>query len=171
LVKQLRQFKNVGNRQGGEGVKPNHVKYDVTPIAARTATTATMARALSNPLTVGCGTGRGAFGCDRGAAGRGAGAGVAGPAAAEEWIGAERPDEVGGGGNGAGADGPPGGKVGNLIVGAAEGFGGRLMRTVSFLGWIFEVSGLGGTAPPGTFGILSAISLTAKLKSGHAPVK
>ncbi len=30
--------------------------------------------------------------------------------------------------------GPPGGSVGNLIVGAAEGFGGRLMRTVSFLG-------------------------------------
>jgi hypothetical protein len=30
--------------------------------------------------------------------------------------------------------GPPGGSVGNLIVGAAEGFGGKLMRTVSFLG-------------------------------------
>ena len=30
--------------------------------------------------------------------------------------------------------GPPGGSVGNLIVGAAEGLGGRLMRTVSFLG-------------------------------------
>lgn len=30
--------------------------------------------------------------------------------------------------------GPPGGSVGNLMVGAAEGFGGRLIRTVSFLG-------------------------------------
>jgi len=30
--------------------------------------------------------------------------------------------------------GPPGGNVGNLMVGAAEGFGGKLMRTVSFLG-------------------------------------
>jgi hypothetical protein len=30
--------------------------------------------------------------------------------------------------------GPPGGSVGNLMVGAAEGFGGKLMRTVSFLG-------------------------------------
>ena len=30
--------------------------------------------------------------------------------------------------------GPPGGSVGNLMVGAAEGLGGKLMRTVSFLG-------------------------------------
>ena len=130
-----------------------------------------MAKALSNPLIVGAGAGRGAEGCERGADGRGAGAGVAGPAAC---TGAERPEEVGGGGKGAGADGPagpPGGKVGNLIVGAAEGFGGKLMRTVSFFGWILEVSGLGGSPPPGTFGILSAISLTAKVKSGHAPVK
>ena len=54
--------------------------------------------------------------------------------------------------------GPPGGSVGNLIVGAAEGFGGRLIRTVSFFGWTFPVSFLGGTAPLGMFGILSAIS-------------
>jgi hypothetical protein len=57
------------------------------------------------------------------------------------------------------ADGPPGGRVGNLMVGAAEGLGGKLMRTVSFLGWTFELSGgLGGTAPPGKFGLLSAIN-------------
>ena len=31
-------------------------------------------------------------------------------------------------------EGPPGGRVGSLMVGAAEGLGGRLMRTVSFLG-------------------------------------
>jgi hypothetical protein len=30
--------------------------------------------------------------------------------------------------------GPPGGNVGNLIVGAADGLGGKLIRTVSFLG-------------------------------------
>ena len=30
--------------------------------------------------------------------------------------------------------GPPGGNVGSLIVGAADGLGGKLMRTVSFLG-------------------------------------
>ena len=54
--------------------------------------------------------------------------------------------------------GPPGGRVGNLIVGAAEGLGGRLMRTVSFFGWTFPVSFLGGTAPAGTLGIFSAIT-------------
>ena len=46
--------------------------------------------------------------------------------------------------------GPPG-KVGSLIV--ALGLGGKLMRTVSFLGWTFEGSGgFGGTAPLGIFG-------------------
>ena len=64
------------------------------------------------------------------------GAEVIGAAAAR--VGAAWPVEVGGGatdeaGDGA-TDGPPGGKVGSLIVGAAEGLGGRLMRTVSFLG-------------------------------------
>src|ERR1700686_2987908 len=59
---------------------------------------------------------------------------------------------------GAPAEGPPGGSVGNLMVGAAEGLGGRLMRTVSFLGWTFEASGgLGGTMPPGKLGLFSAI--------------
>jgi len=63
------------------------------------------------------------------------------------------------------ADGPPGGSVGNLIVGAADGLGGKLMRTVSFLGWTLPVSFLGGTAPPGVFGMFSAITLIClKLK-------
>jgi hypothetical protein len=53
--------------------------------------------------------------------------------------------------------GPPGGKVGSLMVGAAEGFGGKLMRTVSFFGWTLPVSFFGGTAPAGTFGIFSGI--------------
>jgi len=46
-----------------------------------------------------------------------------------------------------------------LIVGAAEGFGGKLIRTVSFFGWTLPVSFLGGTAPPGMLGMFSAISL------------
>jgi hypothetical protein len=50
------------------------------------------------------------------------------------------------------------GKVGSLIVGEAVGFGGKLMRTVSFLGWTLTASaGFGGTAPEGKFGI-SAIT-------------
>ena len=59
---------------------------------------------------------------------------------------------------GAGAAAAPGGSVGSFIVGAAEGLGGKLIRTVSFLGWTFPVSFLGGTAPLGMFGILSAIN-------------
>lgn len=49
--------------------------------------------------------------------------------------------------------GPPGGKVGSLIVGAAVGLGGKLMRTVSFLGCTLPVSFFGGgTTPDGTGG-------------------
>jgi hypothetical protein len=43
------------------------------------------------------------------------------------------------------------------MVGAADGLGGKLMRTVSFLGWTFPVSFFGGTAPLGMFGMFSAI--------------
>ena len=46
--------------------------------------------------------------------------------------------------------GPPGGSVGSLMVGAAVGFGGKLMRTVSFFGCTLPVSFFGGgTAPDG----------------------
>jgi hypothetical protein len=64
----------------------------------------------------------------------GAGAAAAGAAAVFK---------AGAGAAGAGAEaltglgapvGPPGGNVGSLMVGAAVGFGGKLMRTVSFLG-------------------------------------
>ena len=74
---------------------------------------------------------------------------------------------------GAGAEappvGPPGGSVGSLIVGAAEGLGGRFIRTVSFLGWIFEASGgLGGKAPPGKLGLFSAIiNFQVKVERSH----
>ena len=64
---------------------------------------------VAPPAAVG---GRGAGGADA------AGAGVA----ATPEAGAE------------GAAGPPAGMVGSLIVGEELGFGGRLMRTVSFLG-------------------------------------
>jgi hypothetical protein len=48
--------------------------------------------------------------------------------------------------------GPPGGSVGNLMVGAAVGFGGKLMRTVSFLGWTLPVDFFSGSAPVGVPG-------------------
>ena len=55
--------------------------------------------------------------------------------------------------------GPPGGSVGSLMVGAVDGLGGKLMRTVSFLGWTLPVSFLtGGTAPVGAPGIFCGIS-------------
>jgi hypothetical protein len=44
-----------------------------------------------------------------------------------------------------------------LIVGAAEGLGGNVIRTVSFLGWTLPVSFFGGTAPPGMPGISAII--------------
>jgi hypothetical protein len=114
-----------------------------------------------------------------GAIGRGAGAaGLAEGAGAETRAGVAGPadDEGAGALAGAGAatgtattatgaaaalaDGdPPGARVGNLIVGADVGLGGKLMRTVSFFGWTFDASaGLGGWAPPGDVGILSAIT-------------
>ena len=61
--------------------------------------------------------------------------------------------------------------AGILIVGAAVGFGGKLIRTVSFFGWILPDSlalgGAGGGVAPGPvgiFGLLSAISVGFKLR-------
>ena len=136
----------------------------VLTAAAITTMAATTASALSSALTAGRGAGAGAR--------DGEGRGATGAAAALEPVGVAIC--VGGGkDDGAPAVGPPGGKVGNLMVGAAEGFGGRLMRTVSFLGWTLEPSGgFGGTAPPGKLGMFSAINLfQANLKLGAAPVK
>ena len=49
--------------------------------------------------------------------------------------------------------GPPGGSVGNLIVGVAVGFGGKSIRTVSFLGCaVFESGSSGSAAAVATFG-------------------
>jgi hypothetical protein len=104
--------------------------------AAITATMAAMANPTSSPLTVAeedaplggaarragaeAGAGRWATGAEEA---RGAAAAGAAPAATGGAAGAlEAPV------------GPPGGSVGSLIVGAAVGLGGRLIRTVSFLG-------------------------------------
>jgi len=128
-----------------------------------------MAKPLSNPLkpvTTGATIGRGAA---TGAADLATVAGVerAGAAAAGGGVGGAGALEAGAtaGATATGAaepmlgGGPPGASVGSLIVGADVGLGGKLMRTVSFLGWTFEASaGLGGSAPPGGVGTLSAIS-------------
>ena len=79
-------------------------------------------------------------------------------AARGTWAGAGAPTAGAGAAPGPPV-GPPGGSVGSLMVGAAEGLGGKLMRTVSFLGWTLPVSFFGGTAPPGVLGMLSAIKL------------
>jgi len=57
------------------------------------------------------------------------------------------------------AESPLGGTAGSLMVGAVEGLGGKLIRTVSFLGWTFPVSFLGGNAPLGIFGMFSGIKI------------
>lgn len=131
------------------------------------------ARPLSRPLTVGAaaiGAGRGADG-GGGACRVAVGAAVPGREAAGAAGAAWAADVLSAGaGAAAGAAGPPGGSVGNLIVGAAEGLGGKLMRTVSFLGWTFPVSFFGGTAPVGMLGMFSAIKLTLiKTKDDFRP--
>ena len=102
---------------------------------------------------MGASAGRGAAGAERGAAGAAAVArgALGGCAGAAPGPGPAQP---------AGPPvGPPGGSVGSLMVGAAEGLGGKLIRTVSFLGWTLPVSFFGGTAPLGMFGMFSAIKL------------
>src|SRR5437016_9183811 len=115
---------------------------------------AATASALSNPLTPAMTGARGRGGAARpvavgAAAGRGAGVGGAGACA-----GAGAP-AIGA----AAAGGAAGAGAGILIVGAAVGLGGKLIRTVSFFGCTLAASvGFGGTAPEGGFGMLSAIT-------------
>jgi hypothetical protein len=46
------------------------------------------------------------------------------------------------------------------MVGAAVGFGGKLIRTVSFFGWTLAASaGFGGTEPVGVLGVSSGINI------------
>ncbi len=117
---------------------------------------AAMARPLSNPLTPAAAAGR------EGADGFMVGAGAEAAVAVARPTGVDA--AVGGGGGEAtatGAAAPEGTEAdgaGILIVGAAVGFGGRLMRTVSFLGCTFAASaGFGGRAPAGILGMFSAI--------------
>ena len=119
---------------------------------------AAMARDLSTPLipaNTGAERGGGAGLPEGAAAGRGAG--VGGVGAAARVTGAA----TGAGAAATGAAAPAaalGAGAGIFIVGAAVGFGGKLIRTVSFFGCTFAASvGLGGTAPDGVFGVLSAI--------------
>jgi len=138
-------------------------------------TAAAIASPLSNPLNpAGAYAGRGAaagaadattLDWAAGAATRvaatpaGGGTGGAGALAA---AGAELADAPATGAAAAaeGGGGAPGAKVGNLIVGAEVGLGGKLMRTVSFFGWTLAASaGFGGIAPPGGVGVFSAIFL------------
>lgn len=121
----------------------------------RPSTIAATARPTSRPLTADA---------DDGAGARLTGAGAE-AALGREAMGAAEARGAAGAAAGAGAAvgeaaapvGPPGGRVGSLIVGAAVGLGGKLMRTVSFLGWTLPVSFFGGTAPAGLFGMFSAI--------------
>ena len=149
------------------------------PKAAKATTAAAIAKILSHGLTfaaTGAGAGRRTAGAAVDAAGAAApGRGWAAGAAVERKV-----VEAGGvGGGGAPVEapvGPPGGNVGSLMVGAAVGFGGKLMRTVSFLGWTLPVSFLtGGMAPmgaPGLFGGMSAIAFSfVKDKRHWAAVK
>jgi len=118
-------------------------RYKTLPTAINAATMAAMARILSRPLTVGAaatGAGRGVAGATgrccweiagaAAAVARGAAAGAAAAAARAglATVGMATVTELGA------PVGPPGGSVGNLIVGAAVGFGGKVMRTVSFFG-------------------------------------
>ena len=137
--------------QGACSMLMPKAKYNADATAARQTTAAAMARNLSNPLTAGAAD-RGAVLGAAGAAGRGA----TGAALARGAVGAGAGAAAGLGVKGI-VPAPLGGSVGSLMVGAADGLGGRLMRTVSFLGWTLPVSFFGGIAPPGTFGILSAI--------------
>src|SRR5882724_1610813 len=117
---------------------------------------AARASALSNPLTPAMTGARRCGGAGRPAAvgaavGRGAGVGGAGAGAcAGAGVAAT---------GAAAAAGAAGAGAGILIVGAAVGLGGKLIRTVSFFGWTLAASvGFGGTAPEGGFGMLSAIT-------------
>ena len=103
----------------------------VVPRAIRLTTATAIARILSTGLSVAAreGWGRTAGAAAVGRCAIGAGPDVRGAGAAGAEAGAGVP------GSGPWAPvGPPGGKVGNLIVGAADGLGGRLIRTVSFFG-------------------------------------
>ena len=88
-----------------------------------------------------------------------AGAATARPATAVPAgaAGAEAAPAIGAAGAGVAAATAAGDGI--LIVGAAVGLGGKLIRTVSFFGCtLADSDGLGGAAPMGTCGLFSAIT-------------
>ncbi len=121
---------------------------------------ATLAKPTSTPLTPeGAAAGRGA--ARRLAALRGA---EVGAGAEVEAVGrggavtARAEPAKGAAGAGVAAATAPG--AGILIVGAAVGLGGKLIRTVSFLGCTFAASeGFGGSAPGAGLGVFSDIRI------------
>ena len=132
-----------------------------------------MARILSTALTVGTAE---TMGRERGAAARAGpgaavvatgapadrnGPGLAAAGGATDGAGSATGPAAAGaaaGAAGAGVAAATAAGVGILIVGAAVGFGGKLIRTVSFFGWTFPDSdGFVGVAPPGRFGVFSGI--------------
>jgi hypothetical protein len=143
----------------------------VVPMAARPATQAAMAKMVSSGLNAGAaatGAGRGAAGRAAWAAATAAGAATgAAPGGRGAATGAAMPGGRGAAGAGAGTPpgapvGPPGGRVGSLMVGAADGLGGKVIRTVSFLGWTFPVDFfMGVTGAPGTPGGTGGCGLSA----------
>jgi len=118
------------------------------PIASSPITAAAMASPVSNPLTRRTGAGAVArVGGAPGVPGRGEGMPVEVGGRLTEIAGEAAPLVGGRGAAGAAGEAPPAagavagagaigpaGDTGIRMVGAAEGFGGRLMRTVSFLG-------------------------------------
>ena len=118
--------------------------------ASSPTTAAAIAKAISTMLRAG------AEGMGRDIAGRGAAAGAA-TAARAPWVDGALPagtavaDPAAIGAAGAGVAAATAAGDGILMVGAAVGLGGKLMRTVSFFGCTFADSeGLGGTVPGGT---------------------
>jgi len=142
------------------------------PAAATAATKARMANTLSNvPMVCGLGAATGAEGRCEVAAGTPVGRWVvigAGAAAARGAAGAAAGAAAADAPDKGTPVGPPGGSVGNLIVGAAEGFGGKLMRTVSFLGCTLPVDFFIGSAPWGAPGMFEGISAIALLQDNLA---
>lgn len=145
------------------------------PAAAKLTTAAMMAKALSKPLIAetGAGAWRGAGAAGGDIAERCAVGGAATRAPEPPVGGAGGFGPVAGAATGAAAEvvlggGAPVGNVGNLIVGEAVGFGGKLMRTVSFLGWTLAASaGLGGTAPEGKLRLSAIIFCTVQARVGE----
>lgn len=148
----------------------------VVPMAATPATAAAIARTVSTGLAAATTTGamatRPAAGAGRaaGCAAAAAAAGATGAAVVVRWAATGAAVPAGGRATAGAAPGippgapvgPPGGNVGNLIVGAADGFGGKVMRTVSFLGWTLPVDFfMGVTGAPGTPGGIGGCGLSA----------